>query len=262
MCVYSGIQYYEIQNTIASYLESDWRTATKASLIAVICVMCITFSSETYLAFLLYKEFGWSMFKHIGADLQMRNRYIIYQIYCTLLKFDFFFFLAFTIQFCVIMLKTHDVEFALTIAVIPLTMIILVCAYFFARLEISHGMMAVIFLYFCALAYFLFKLVRMYTKKSETVYKSARKSLTTFAALTIFCLILTIITAVKVQMGFNHSLKRYTTGIKHEANHQKQCSDAINLNITSPTNSDNDSMHMAQSEATYSPRPNPRILLD
>ena len=66
------------------------------------------------------------------------------QIYIALLKFDFFFFLAFTVQFLVVVRNTADIEFYLTIAAIPITIIILLAAAWFTQKETLIGMILII----------------------------------------------------------------------------------------------------------------------
>lgn len=70
-------------------------------------------------------------------------------------------------------------------------------------------MILVIIVYFIALAYFLFKLVRMYAADAQRLedYKPARKSLTSFAVLTILLLLVTIVTACMCTHNFNKGLK-------------------------------------------------------
>lgn len=34
----------------------------------------------SYIAYKLYGEFSWSIYKHISADLQMKRRYLTYQV--------------------------------------------------------------------------------------------------------------------------------------------------------------------------------------
>ena len=68
----------------------------------------------------------------------------LFQIYIALLKFDFFFFLGFTVQFVVIVTGRQDIEFALTLAAIPVTILILVCAAVFVRRESTVGMIIIL----------------------------------------------------------------------------------------------------------------------
>ena len=69
-----------------------------------------------------------------------------YQIYIAFLKFDFFFFLGFTIQLIVIVQAANqkDYEFYLTIAAIPVTIGILLLAGIVTRKESKMGTGAII----------------------------------------------------------------------------------------------------------------------
>ena len=66
------------------------------------------------------------------------------QIYIALLKFDFFFFLGFSVQFVAVVVTYNDPEFGLTVAAIPITIVFLLLAALWARRENVFGMFIVI----------------------------------------------------------------------------------------------------------------------
>lgn len=181
-------------------------------LIAIPCVISAATISMGFLSWKLYREFAWDILKQIGADYRMTKRFLHYQIYIALLKFDFFFFLGFTVQFLVIVTGQTNSEFVLTIAAIPVTVVILILAAIFIRREFRLGMAFVIALYFAALAYFFFKLVRIYEPGYEDHYEAVRRSLTAFAVLTIVLIICTIINAFICWRNFGAGLKDHLKG--------------------------------------------------
>jgi hypothetical protein len=128
------------------------------------------------------------------------------QIYIALLKFDFFFFLGFTVQFLVVV-RGKTYEMALTIAALPITIILLFLAAIIVRRENYVAHAVIIFLYFAGMAYFIFKLVRMYDSSMAYEYAPARHSLTTFSVLAILLLVVTIATAVECMRNFNKGLR-------------------------------------------------------
>jgi len=163
------------------------------------------------IAWKLYEEFAWTIYKQISADVRMKNRFLIYQIYIALLKFDFFLFLGFVIQFLVIVHNTSDAEFYLTVAALPVILVLLLLAAWSCKRENLMGMALTILVYFVALTYFIFKLVRMYTaeEKRRLEYAPARKTLTVFAVITIVFLVVTIIIACWCTHNFNKGLKAH-----------------------------------------------------
>jgi len=72
-------------------------------------------------------------------------------------------------------------------------------------------MIATIIFYFAALAYFIFKLVRIYASgsKRQVQYSTASKTLTIFAAITILLLLVTIMIAFWCTSNFNNGLKAH-----------------------------------------------------
>ncbi|KAH0536511.1 hypothetical protein FGG08_006636 [Glutinoglossum americanum] len=228
LLIYASVQMDQIRQAIVILKDQQYVNegvniwgSCKPFLIAVPCVIALGTVLLSAVAWKLYDEFAWTIYKHISADLRMKRRYLTFQIYIALLKFDFFFFLGFTVQFVVIVLDARDIEFGLTIAVIPVTIAILVLAAFWTRRENKAGMILIIFFYFAALAYFLFKLVRMYQPVREKNYKPARRSLTTFAIITVILIVLTIINAIVCTGNFDKGLKPHITKRKLENEDEK-----------------------------------------
>ena len=148
LLIYGAVQMDQIKQAVlilnaVGDIDLDIWGQTQPFLIAVPCILALGTVLLSVAAWKLYDEFAWTIYKHISADLRMKRRYLVFQIYIALLKFDFFFFLGFTVQFVVIV-TTHKAEFALTIAAIPVTIFILIAAAWFARKEILAGMILVI----------------------------------------------------------------------------------------------------------------------
>ena len=143
LLIYGAVQMDQIRDAILQLAEDDlirknvW-SDTKPFLIAIPCIIAVATMLLAGCAWKLYDEFAWTIYKRISADLRMKRRYLQYQIYITLLKFDFFFFLGFTVQFVVIV-KGRGPEFALTIAAIPVTIVILLASTWFVRKESLIG---------------------------------------------------------------------------------------------------------------------------
>lgn len=224
LMVYAIIQIDQIKEALGSVLitnEDVWGTSTALSIEpwlivvpAIIGSACLLLS---YFAYRLYEEFGWTIYKHIGADLAMRRNYMAFQIFIALLKFDFIFFVGFTIQFAVIILNVSDPEFGLTIAVIPVTIIGLIYTSWALRNEKIWGMVITLVYFVCAMAYFLFKLIRMYAGPKSAQYGTARRPLATFAILTLILLVLSIVNAIVCMRNFGQGLKNYVRQRKVES---------------------------------------------
>ncbi|KAK2872107.1 hypothetical protein FQN49_002550 [Arthroderma sp. PD_2] len=226
LLIYGAVQIDQIESAVESLakvnlIHGEVIVELKPFLIAIPCITAFGTVAMSFLAWKLYDEFAWTIYKHISADLRMKRRYLTYQIYIALLKFDFFFFLGFTVQFVVVVTETKTVEFALTLAAIPVTILILFMAGFWTRRENTVGMVIVILLYFGGFAYFLFKLIRMYSPEKMAAYLPARRSLTFFAVATIILIIMTIANAIVCTINFNKGLKPHITSKKRSRGAEK-----------------------------------------
>ncbi|CAG9985004.1 unnamed protein product [Clonostachys byssicola] len=217
LAVYTSIQAEQIKESL-QVMESSGalrqgQTAnllladTQAFLIAIPCIMALATIFMAFCTWKVYQEFAWTILKLVGADYPMKQRYVYYQVYITLLKFDFFFVVGFLIQLVGVVTKKWDPEFGLTIAAIPVTIAILIAAGYSTHYEKKWGMVATMFLYLGALIYFIFKLARLFSNDWQFYYRAVKMPLATFAIVAISLIIATFFNALICTLNFGQGLK-------------------------------------------------------
>ncbi|KAJ3416704.1 hypothetical protein HDV05_000534 [Chytridiales sp. JEL 0842] len=180
-------------------------------LLVIPIVMAVFAAVFCFLAYYLYMEFGWKIYKKIGADPSMRNMFRVYQIFLMLLKLDVFFVFGFGIQFLVLIIQPNDPEFALTIAAIPVMMLFLALAIYGVRTENKWLMWSFMAGLVLGISYFCFKLFRIYTQTEK--YQFTKRYLTFFGTLAV---------ALWCYKNFGRGLKDHISAPQDEPKEQEQ----------------------------------------
>jgi hypothetical protein len=87
MLIYAAIQYDQIDKAIATlktdnYIEEDnplW-AIIRPYLLASPCIIAFFSLIMGFVAWKLYDEFAWTIYKHISADLRMKRRFLAFQV--------------------------------------------------------------------------------------------------------------------------------------------------------------------------------------
>jgi len=209
--VYAIVQISEIREVVSD---------STSKMLTTIIPIVISVAELAYIAlgWKIYKEFGWKVYKFLGADRRIKKMYAKYQIYECLVKFDVFFWAGFSVQFIWLVLKKNDWEYYVTIAAMPLSLILLVEGHLAARHE-NKWMMAT-FMSGCvgAMIYFVYKLVKLLMYKDTPELQLVWKTLMIFSVISIVLLVATFILSVLVMQNFGRGLKGALT---RKATHQR-----------------------------------------
>ncbi|KAI8602068.1 hypothetical protein EDD21DRAFT_304260 [Dissophora ornata] len=236
MVAYAGVQVKQaseilvrtsgdsLPNMILDFFERSANpTPYHASLpyeIAVVSLMVVFASGFAFIAYKLYKEFGWTIYKKIGADLAMRDMYKVYQIFIMILKFDIFFQLGFSAQFLSVVILQYDTLQTLTqsemsnILVVHLilstgaSIVLPFLAWWGLKRESKIAMCCFIAGGFATLVYNILKLNQVFDDKAR--FAGASKFLIFFLIVSLILGMSTIYFAWVCMKNFNHGLNAHS----------------------------------------------------
>jgi len=176
-------------------------------LIVAPCVIAASWFFMLFWIKKLYAEFGWAIFHVVGANPRMKTMYQYYQIMICLLKFDFFCFAGVTMQLLILVLVRNSAEFGVTVAAIPVVLILLILCGIAVQREIKWIMSISLVLMLAAQSYFLYKLVRFYQPESRDQYETTRATLTVFTIVAFILLFATFAIGLRCFSDFDQGLQ-------------------------------------------------------
>lgn len=170
LLAYAGIEVAEIRQTLDVYPASE-EVASAHKLLTlplniltgiVIGVIGLAEVIIVILTYFVWREFGWRIYKFLGADLRIRTYYRQYQVFESIVCCSFFFFMSFSIQFLFLILNKRDPEYVLTWVMLPLSFLWLGFGLLCAKREWRVAMGVFLLGLLAGMAYFIFKLVRVW----------------------------------------------------------------------------------------------------
>lgn len=85
LLIYAAVQMDQIHDAVVLLKRKNdidpsvWNTE-KPYLIAIPCIIALGTVLMAVIAWKLYDEFAWTIYKHISADLRMKRRYLTFQV--------------------------------------------------------------------------------------------------------------------------------------------------------------------------------------
>ena len=84
MMTYSGVQMDQVDEAVdalGATIDINTWVYLRPCLVAVPCVLALGTVLLSFVAWKLYGEFAWTIYKHISADLGLKRRFLTYQVH-------------------------------------------------------------------------------------------------------------------------------------------------------------------------------------
>ncbi|KDQ19868.1 hypothetical protein BOTBODRAFT_27291 [Botryobasidium botryosum FD-172 SS1] len=220
LLVFSSIQIHQTHTALVTMPGSDCALhyancsgpsslyhLVEAFLIVVPCILAASLVSLVWFTRQLFSEFGWAVFHVVGADPRMKAMYRYYQVMICLLKFDFFCFVGLTMQLLILVLHHNTAEFGITIAAIPIVLLLLVACGIAVQREIKWLMTISLILMLGAQAYFLYKFTRLFAPSTEGQYITTRTTLAVFLIVAFILIFASFAVGLRCFADFDKGLR-------------------------------------------------------
>ncbi|WVQ66989.1 uncharacterized protein L199_005181 [Kwoniella botswanensis] len=156
----------------------------------------------------IHKVWGWSVFRLVGAQPELKRAHRHYQTMISLLKMLLFFGLA----FCTAMLilasawSAKRAEFIITIVAFPLVILFMLGCGWALRKENKPMMAACLVLMVAGIAYFIYKLATLWLPRTEGLYSNTKITMAIFSIFSIIILLATFILSLLCINDFGKGL--------------------------------------------------------
>lgn len=161
LLLYGSLQIVEVKSNINLMIEQGATAASVPVNVMLVVVPIVIAIAEVFyigLGYQIWREFGWKIYKFLGADRTIKKIYAHYQVFQCLLKFDIFFWVGFSIQWIsLVLVDKTDFEFYATIIALPFSILLLIEGWLAARHENKWMMGSFMVGCVAGCAYFVYK---------------------------------------------------------------------------------------------------------
>ncbi|KAI9376527.1 hypothetical protein BJX61DRAFT_530822 [Aspergillus egyptiacus] len=216
---YSVMQYRSIRDTIhrlppvrdgtgRPLVDQDrdiWPPVKPAQLTAPIVIgLCSLLLWP--LAYQLHRHYEWELYRSIHGDVRTKIRYLAYEIYIVLLKVDFYFIVGFILQYNLINVHFDEPEYSLTMALIPVTLIVMLSGLYFVRSERKIPTICITICYLGMIAYLLSRIIVL-CGTGRRANTAGKDMMLLFAFTALVLTTLTVLSVIRCIFNFDHGLK-------------------------------------------------------
>ncbi|KAE8360777.1 hypothetical protein BDV27DRAFT_148389 [Aspergillus caelatus] len=220
LSVYNGIQYNQLRDiveilTANSVVPQNTWPLLRGMIVSIIVITASFTFWIQYSAWKLYEEFAWVTLRKVEADLQMRRRYLCFQLLLSVLKFDGFFFLGFLLQLAIIPYNKSGPTFVAIVTLIPLSCCLLFITAWVVRHEYRVGTIVISLdqvFHLALIGFFIYMFTAFYLPRTYVEYLSAQRTLSFFGIITIVLALGTVTMICVCFRNFGQGLRPYVSG--------------------------------------------------
>ncbi|OCF38221.1 hypothetical protein I316_00447 [Kwoniella heveanensis BCC8398] len=141
----------------------------------------------------VFKQFGWAVFRLVGASPELKKAHRHYQMMIALLKMLLFFGTAFCVAMLILVTAwdRNRAEFIITVVALPLVVIFMFICGWALRKENKYLMSGCLVLMVAGIVYFIYKLSTLWLPRTQGLYKNTRITMAIFSIFSVMILLAT-----------------------------------------------------------------------